>query len=231
MPRSLPPELVARWAPRRVARRLPGLVLGLVLFGIGIALMAAAGIGLGPWEVLHQGISRHTGIPFGTVSILLGVPILLLWIPLGEYPGFGTILNVVLIGMATNLVLPLLPRPTEPALQVPMMLVGVVVIGLGSGLYLGAGLGPGPRDGLMTGMHHRYGWSIRRARTAVEVAALVIGFLLGGTVGLGTVVFAFGIGPIVQLFLRLLGHGERADLARTDPDLAAELDAPGTVGE
>jgi uncharacterized membrane protein YczE len=112
-----------------------------------------------------------------------------------------------------------------------MMLAGVLVIGLGSGLYLGAGLGPGPRDGLMTGMHRRYGWSIRRARTAVEVVVLVIGFLLGGTVGLGTVVFALGIGPVVQVFLRLLGHGERGDLARADPDLEAELEAPGTIGE
>ena len=230
VPPSLPPALVDRWAPRRVAPRLPGLLLGLVLFGVGIALMAAAGVGLGPWEVLHQGISRHTGIPLGTVSILLGIPILLLWIPLGEYPGVGTVLNVLFIGSATNVVLPLLPRPTEPLAQVAMMLVGVVVIGLGSGLYLGAGLGPGPRDGLMTGMHHRYGWSIRRARTAVEIAVLVVGFLLGGTVGLGTVVFALGIGPIVQLFLRLLGN-ERGDLALADPDLAAELEAPGTVGE
>jgi uncharacterized membrane protein YczE len=231
MPRSLPPALVDRWAPRRVAPRLPGLVLGLVLFGVGIALMAAAGIGLGPWEVLHQGISRHTGIALGTVSILLGIPILLLWIPLGEYPGIGTVLNVVLIGTATNIVLPVLPHPTDPPVQVVMMLAGVLVIGLGSGFYLGAGLGPGPRDGLMTGMHHRYGWSIRRARTGVELAALVVGFLLGGTVGLGTVVFAFGIGPVVQVFLRLLGHGERRDLVLTDPDLAAELEAPGTVGE
>ncbi len=231
MPRTLPPALVDRWAPRRVARRLPGLIVGLLLFGVGIALMAAAGVGLGPWEVLHQGISRHTGIPLGTVSILVGVPILLLWIPLGEYPGIGTVLNVVLIGTATNVVLPLLPRPTEPAVQVVMMLAGVLIIGLGSGFYLGAGLGPGPRDGLMTGMHHRYGWSIRRARTAVEVTALVVGFLLGGTVGLGTVVFAFGIGPVVQLSLRLLGHGDGSDIARTDPDLAAELEAPGTVGE
>jgi uncharacterized membrane protein YczE len=231
VPRPLPPALVDRWAPRRVVRGLPGLVVGLVLFGVGIALMAAAGIGLGPWEVLHQGISRHTGIPLGTVSILLGIPILVLWIPLGEFPGFGTVLNVVLIGTATNVVLPLLPRPADPPLQVVMMLAGVLTIGLGSGFYLGAGLGPGPRDGLMTGMHHKYGWSIRRARTAVEVAVLIVGFLLGGTVGLGTVVFALGIGPVVQVCLRLLGHGDRGDLIRVDPDLEAELQAPGTVGE
>jgi uncharacterized membrane protein YczE len=214
-----------------VLPRLPGLVLGLLLFGAGIALMAAAGLGLGPWEVLHQGISRHTGIPLGTVGIILGIPILLLWIPLGEVPGIGTVLNVLLIGTATNIVLPALPHPADPLPQLAMMVAGVVTIGLGSGLYLGAGLGPGPRDGLMTGLHHRYGWSIRRGRTAIELTVLVAGFLLGGTVGLGTVVFALGIGPIVQVFLRLLGRGDRATLARTDPDLAAELEAPGTVGE
>jgi uncharacterized membrane protein YczE len=141
------------------------------------------------------------------------------------------VLNVALIGTATNIVLPLLPQPTDPPVQVAMMLAGVLVIGLGSGFYLGAGLGPGPRDGLMTGMHRKYGWSIRRARTAVEVTVLVIGFLLGGTVGLGTVVFALGIGPVVQVCLRLLGHGERSDLVAADPDLEAELEAPGTVGE
>jgi uncharacterized membrane protein YczE len=223
--------LAARWSPRIFLPRLPGLVLGLALFGIGIALMAAAGVGLGPWEVLNQGISRHTGIALGTVGILVGIPVLVLWIPLGEVPGIGTLLNVILIGIATNIVLPLLPHPTDVVPQLAMMLAGVVVIGIGSGLYLGAGLGPGPRDGLMTGMHHRFGWSIRRGRTAVELTALVLGFLLGGTVGIGTVVFALGIGPLVQALLRVLGRGDRVAIARADPDLAEELEGPGTVGE
>ncbi len=231
MPPTLPPALVDRWSPRKAAPRLPGLLAGLVIFGIGIALMAAAGLGLGPWEVLHQGISRYTGIPLGTVSILLGFPILLLWIPLGEYPGIGTVLNVLVIGSATNVALPLLPVPTELVPQLAMMLAGVVVIGIGSGLYLGAHLGPGPRDGLMTGMHGRFGWSVRRARTAVEVTVLIAGFLLGGTVGIGTVVFAFGIGPVVQTALRVLDRETPADIARRDPDLAEELAGPGTVGE
>ncbi len=113
VPRALPPALIDRWSPRTVIPRLPGLVVGLLVFGAGVALMAAAGVGLGPWEVLHQGISSHTGIPLGTVSILLGFPILLLWIPLGEYPGVGTVLNVLLIGTATNIVLPALPHPTD----------------------------------------------------------------------------------------------------------------------
>ncbi len=231
MPPTLPPALVDRWSPRKAAPRLPGLLAGLVIFGIGIALMAAAGLGLGPWEVLHQGISRYTGIPLGTVSILLGFPILLLWIPLGEYPGIGTVLNVLVIGSATNVALPLLPVPTELVPQLAMMLAGVVVIGIGSGLYLGAHLGPGPRDGLMTGMHGRFGWSVRRARTAVEVTVLIAGVLLGGTVGIGTVVFAFGIGPVVQTALRVLDRETPADIARRDPDLAEELAGPGTVGE
>jgi uncharacterized membrane protein YczE len=231
VPNRLPPALVDRWAPRRVLPRLPKLLAGLVCFGVGIALMAAAGIGLGPWEVLNQGIARHTGLAMGTVSILLGVPILLLWIPLGEWPGVGTALNVLVIGSATNVVLPILPEPTEVPAQLAMMIAGVATIGLGSGLYLGTHLGPGPRDGLMTGIHGRFGWSIRRARTAVEASVLVIGFLLGGTVGIGTIFFAFGIGPIVQAFLRVFDRETPAATAQRDPDLAEELAAPGTVGE
>ena len=128
--------------------------------------MAAAGQGLGPWEVFHQGISRQTGIPLGTVSIILGVPILLMWLPLREQPGIGTVLNIVLIGVATNAALTLLPTPPDLAPQLAMMALGVVTIGVASGLYLSTDLGAGPRDGLMTGLHHRFGFSIRRARTA-----------------------------------------------------------------
>jgi uncharacterized membrane protein YczE len=219
-----------RWVGRIVLRRLPGLLVGLVLFGAGIAVMAASGLGLGPWEVLHQGISNRTGIPLGTVSILVGIPVLVLWWPLGERPGIGTILNIALIGTATNLVLPVLPGPTEPLPQLAMSGGGVLLIGLGSGLYLAADLGPGPRDGLMTGLHHRLGWSIRRARTGIEVLVLVAGFLLGGTVGVGTILFAFGIGPIVQAFLRVFDREGRVSRRRR-PELTEELEAPGTVGE
>lgn len=187
-----------RWFSRSVARRLPKLTFGLLVFGVGIALMAQSGVGLGPWEVFHQGIARLTGQQLGTVSIVLGLPILAAWWPLGERPGIGTVLNIVLIGVATNVALPLLPAPTEVSVQVAMMLAGVVTIGIASGIYLAADLGAGPRDGLMTGVHHRFGWSIRRARTALELTVLLAGFLMGGTVGLGTVVFALGIGPIVQ---------------------------------
>jgi uncharacterized membrane protein YczE len=203
-----------RFDLRAALPRLPGLLLGLVVFGLGIALMAEAGLGLGPWEAFHQGISRITGIPLGTVSILVGIPVLALWWPLHERPGIGTLLNVVLIGMATNVGIAAIPAMDELVPQLAMMLAGVLVIGIGSGLYLAADLGPGPRDGLMTGLHHRLGWSIRRARTLIEVIVLVAGWLLGGTVGLGTLVFAFGIGPIVQVALGVFDREGRIDRGR-----------------
>jgi uncharacterized membrane protein YczE len=216
----------ARWDLRAALPRLPGLLAGLVLFGLGIALMAEAGLGLGPWEALHQGLGRLTGQPLGTVSILLGLPILALWWPLGERPGIGTLLNVALIGSATNAGLAALPAVSGLAAQVVVMLLGVVVIALGSGLYLAADLGPGPRDGLMTGLHHRFGWSIRRARTVVEVTVLLIGFLLGGTIGVGTVTFALAIGPLVQVALAWFDRDGRIARRRR-----VELEGPGTVGE
>lgn len=211
-----------------VVPRLPGLIVGLIAFGLGIALMAQAGIGLGPWEAFHQGIANHTGIALGTVSILLGVPILLLWWPLGERPGIGTLINVVLIGMSTNLGQDLIPQQTEAIPQLAMMVAGVVTIGAGSGLYLAADLGPGPRDGLMTGIHHRFGWSIQRSRTAIELTVLAAAFLLGGTIGLGTVTFAFGIGPVVQLMLRIFDRDGRVSRRRVVRELER---TPGTVGE
>ena len=205
-----------RWVSRSVLPRLPGLVAGLVAFGVGIGLMAQAGLGLGPWEVLHQGLGRLTGLQLGTVSILLGLPILALWWPLGERPGIGTLLNVLLIGTATNAAIGLLPLATWLPEQLLMMLAGVLTIGIGSGLYLGADLGPGPRDGLMTGLHHRFGWSIRRSRTLVELSVLVAGYLLGGTVGIGTLVFALGIGPLVQLFLGVFDRDSRIARRRVE---------------
>ncbi len=201
--------------------------MGLVLFGVGIALMAEAGMGLGPWEAFHQGIARLTGLQLGTVSILLGIPILLAWYPLGERPGVGTVINIVLIGTATNVALGLLPTISGQPVQLLVMLAGVVTIAIGSGLYLASDLGPGPRDGLMTGLHFRFGWSIRTSRTAVEVTVLVLGFLMGGTIGLGTVVFALGIGPLVQLMLRVFDREGRVSKRRR-----AMLEARGsTLGE
>ena len=219
-----------RWFGWSVARRLPGLLAGLVVFGVGIAIMAASGVGLGPWEVFHQGIANRTGLTLGTMSILVGIPVLALWWPLGERPGLGTILNVALIGTATNVALPLLPRPVEPVVQLAMAAAGVLLIGVATGLYLAADLGAGPRDGLMTGLHRHYGWSIRRARTAIELPVLAAGFLLGGTVGIGTLLFTFGIGPVVQAALAIFDRERRVGRERR-PELADELDSPGTVGE
>ena len=222
------PSIRARFLSRAVLVRIPGLLAGLVVFGFGIALMAQANVGLGPWEALHQGVQFRTGIPMGTVSILLGVPILALWWPLGERPGLGTLLNVLLIGTATNVGNALIPAQTVPAFQLAQMAAGVVVIGLGSGIYLSADLGPGPRDGLMVGIHHRFGWSIRRSRTVIEISALVVGWALGGTIGIGTVVFAFGIGPVVQVMLGIFDREGRVSRRREVRILDG---SPGSVGE
>jgi uncharacterized membrane protein YczE len=221
------PPPASRWSPSVVLPRLPGLIVGLIVFGVGIALMAEAGMGLGPWEAFHQGIALLTGLELGTVSILLGIPILLAWYPLGERPGIGTVINILLIGTATNVALGILPPFTGQPQQLLAMLAGVVTIAIGSGLYLASDLGPGPRDGLMTGLHFRFGWSIRRSRTVVEISVLILGFLMGGTVGLGTVVFALGIGPLVQAMLRVFDREGRVSKRRR-----AMLEARGsTLGE
>ncbi|MEO5964896.1 MAG: hypothetical protein ABIR11_05480 [Candidatus Limnocylindrales bacterium] len=220
------PVATSRWSPAAVLPRLPGLLVGLVLFGVGIGLMAEAGLGLGPWEVFHQGIAHLTGLQLGTVSILLGVPILAVWYPLGERPGVGTILNIALIGTATNVAMAVIPPASGQPLQLLMMLAGIVTIAIGSGLYLASDLGPGPRDGLMTGLHIRFGWSIRRARTSIELVVLVLGWLFGGTIGLGTVVFALGIGPLVQVALRVFDREGRVSKRRR-----AALEARGALGE
>jgi uncharacterized membrane protein YczE len=206
--------------PRSVAARLPGLLAGLLLFGASIAVMAQAGLGLGPWEAFHQGISRQTGLALGTVSILVGIPVLALWWPIGVRPGLGTLLNLMLVGTATNLALPLLPAPSALLVRVAMMLAGVIGIGIASGIYLAADLGAGPRDGLMTGLHHRFGWPIFAVRTGLEVGVLIAGWLLGGTVGLGTLVFAFGIGPIVQWALGIFDRSGAVLRRRTMLDAA-----------
>lgn len=199
----------------RLPERLVRCVTGLALFGLGIAMFLASELGLAPWDVFHQGVSERLGIPVGVVIEITGVFILLLWIPLRERLGLGTVLNAIEIGLVVYLLDGLLPT-TE--LLVPRLLYvagGLVAIAAGSGLYIGAGLGSGPRDGLMLGLSKR-GISVRLARTGVEVAALVIGLLLGGTVGVGTLAFTFGIGPLVQVFLpRLRIRGDRTLAATT----------------
>jgi uncharacterized membrane protein YczE len=183
--------------------RLPRLLAGLLCCGVGLAAMVRSRLGLGPWEVLHQGISRHTGVPIGTVGIVVGFVVLLGWIPLRQRLGVGTISNVVLIGLTIDVVLARTTDPDGPVVRTACLVAGVVLFGLGSGLYIGAGLGPGPRDGLMTGVSARTDGrrSIRLVRTVLELGVLAVGWSLGGDVGVGTVLFAVAIGPLVQLFL------------------------------
>jgi len=187
-------------------QRLPRLLVGLVCGGVGIAGMVRADLGLPPWSVLDHGINIHTGIPIGTVSILVGAVVLATWLLLRERPGLGTVLNIVVIGAVIDLVLWLVPTTDNLALRVTYLVVGVFIWGPGSGLYIGAGLGPGPRDGLMTGLAARGVGSVRLVRTGLELTALTIGWLLGGSVGIGTLAFALTIGPNVQFFLERLTY-------------------------
>lgn len=187
----------------RLAERLVRCVAGLAMFGIGIAFFVVSDIGVPPWDVFHQGVSGRTDLAIGTVIVITGFGVLLLWIPFRLRPGIGTVLNAVQIGVVENIAEPLIPEPSNLAVQVLFVALGMVAIAAGSGLYIGAELGPGPRDGLMVGLNARYGISVRLARTAVEVTVLAIGIILGGTVGFGTVVFALGIGPLVQVTLRM----------------------------
>ena len=201
-------------APRGLAGRLVMLYLGLALYGASGALQVRSGLGLDPWDVLHQGIAAHTGLAIGTVSIIVGAVVLLGWIPLRQWPGLGTVSNVVLVGSSMNVTLALLPASDLLAWRIPEMLGGVVLCGLASGMYIGARFGPGPRDGLMTGLARRTGRSLRLVRVCIELTVLAIGWLLGGTVGIGTVLFAVSIGPLVQFFLPLLDTAAPADVPR-----------------
>ncbi len=193
--------------------RLPRLILGLVLCGCGVAAMVTAGLGLGPWEVLHQGIAERSGLTIGSVSILVAFVVLVGWLPLRQPLGVGTISNAVLIGLTTNAVLGVVDRPEHLAVRIALVPLGIVLLGFGSGLYIGAGLGPGPRDGLMTGIAARREGrlSIRLVRTGIELTALAAGWALGGTVGIGTLLFALSIGPLVQFFLDRLSIPVRID--------------------
>ncbi len=182
------------------------LICGLSLFGVGIALMKVAQLGLGPWDVMGDGLSRLTGLSLGTLTIIIGACVLFLWLFIDERPGIGTVANILLIGLAVNATLALLPEPELLPVRAIALIGGLLLIGLGSALYLGAKLGAGPRDGLMMGLHRKYGWSVRTARTLIEVTVLAIGALLGGSVGVGTLVFALGIGPVVQFMIKLVGR-------------------------
>ena len=199
----------------QMARRLIHLYLGLALYGFSTGLLVDAGLGLGPWDVLHQGLAERTGVSIGVCTIAVGVLVLLLWIPLKQRPGLGTISNAILVGIGVDLSLLILPSPEELPWQVAFMLAGVVLNGAATGLYIGAGTGPGPRDGLMTGLAAR-GHSIRVVRTGLEITVLIIGWALGGSVGAGTVAYALGIGPLAHIFIPRFTIGDAEPAPRGD---------------
>lgn len=184
----------------RLLHRLVQLYIGLLLYGLSAAFMVRSRLGLDPWDVFHQGLAKHLGLAIGTVVIIIGAAVLLLWIPLRQRPGLGTVSNVVLIGLSMNVALDVLPDPDPLAGRIAEMVGGVLLCGLATGMYIGAAFGPGPRDGLMTGLAAR-GWPIRRVRTLIELTVLTGGWLLGGTVGVGTLLYAVSIGPLAHVLI------------------------------
>ncbi|MGN6750962.1 MAG: YczE/YyaS/YitT family protein [Intrasporangium sp.] len=188
----------------QLPRRLTQLVVGLVLYGVSMAMMLRSTLGLNPWDVFHAGLTERVPLSFGQVTIVVGAFVLLLWWPLRQRPGLGTFANVVVIGIAADAGLAAIAQPSGWPAQLGLLIAGIVLNGLAGGLYIGSQLGPGPRDGLMTGFSRRTGVSIRVVRTLIEVTVLVVGWLLGGPVGLGTVLYAVSIGPLVQFFLPLV---------------------------
>lgn len=206
------------------------LVAGLWLFGTGEALFVAAGLGNGPWTVLAQGITTKVPISIGLATFLTSVTVLLLWIPLRERPGLGTVMNAIVIATALQVMVEVLPSTFPDTLagmaaRVGMVLAGITLIGLGSGIYLTTGLGPGPRDGWMTGIHQRTGWPVSRVRLLIEAVVLGVGWLLGGTVGIGTVLFALLVGPSVGYGLRLVAVLDRRSTSTVVTDVHPELEA------
>jgi uncharacterized membrane protein YczE len=184
-----------------VPRRLVQLYIGLITFAFGEVLILEAALGVIPWDVLHQGLVNHFGLTVGQWSIIVGAIVLLLWIPLRERPGLGTVSNVFVIGFFVDVFLAVVPTPGALWLRIVFLLAGIIINGVATAAYIGARLGPGPRDGLMTGLVRRTGGSVRLVRTGIEVAVVIVGWLLGGNLGLGTVAFALLIGPVVHVFL------------------------------
>ncbi len=214
---------------RDATARGGALLLGLIGYGFSMSMMVRAELGLDPWDVFHQGLALRTPMTIGLASAVVGVAVLLAWIPLRNRPGIGTIANVIVIAVTVDTGLAILATPTSLQVRVAMMVGAVVLNAISTVLYIGAGLGPGPRDGLMTGLVVRTGLSVRLVRTSIEATVLTIGWLLGGTVGVGTVLYAFGIGPLVQFFVRiipkrLLAHSGWTSVAAAS-DLVAQTDA------
>ncbi|MFJ6105479.1 YitT family protein [Streptomyces sp. NPDC092359] len=208
---------------RHLTRRLVQLYVGLTLYGASAALLVRSGLGLEPWGVLHQGLAGRTGLTIGVVSIVVGAAVLLLWIPIRQRPGLGTVSNVFVVGLAMDATLALVPDVRQLAWRIGLLVAGIVLNGVATGLYIAARFGPGPRDGLMTGLHRLTGRSIRVVRTAIEVAVVATGFLLGGSVGVGTVLYALSIGPLAQFFLRRFALPEQ--------DSGSTAVATGTPGQ
>jgi uncharacterized membrane protein YczE len=215
---------------RSATARGSALLLGLIGYGFSMAMMVRAGLGLDPWDVFHQGLALRTPMTIGIASAVVGVAVLLAWIPLRNRPGIGTVANVIVIAVTVDASLALMPTPSALPVRIAMMVGAVVLNAMSTVLYIGAGLGPGPRDGLMTGLVVRTGRSVRLVRTSIEATVLTVGWLLGGTVGVGTVVYAFGIGPLVQFFVRitperLLAHSGWAPVDAAHREVDAETGA------
>jgi uncharacterized membrane protein YczE len=191
-------------SPALLTRRIAQLLAGLFLYGFAISMMVRGAIGVSPWDVLTQGVVKQTGLPFGVLTNIIGALVLLLWIPIRQKPGVGTVANVLLVGPSIEVGLAILPTATELWQQVLLFSGGLAVLAVASGLYIGAQFGPGPRDGLMTGIHTKWGFPLWAVRTAIEVTVLTIGWLLGGNVGLGTLAFALLVGPMVGVTIPLL---------------------------
>lgn len=210
--------LLGRLQGRRLPRRLAQLYLGLVLFGVSMALLVRSRLGNMPWDVLHQGLVRQVGGTIGLWSIAVGAVVLLLWIPLRERPGLGTVSNIVLIGVSVDAALSVLPTMAAMPARIACMAAGIALNAVSTALYVGAHLGPGPRDGLMTGLVRRTGGSVQRIKTLIELTVVLAGWAMGGTLGVGTVLFVLTIGPLVQVFLHRLAVPEAEGGVRTPVD-------------
>lgn len=201
---------VAATSRRDLVERMLQLLVGLILYGVALGLMVRGGIGVAPWDVLSLGIDRHTGIGYGVITNIVAVAVLLLWIPLRQRLGLGTVLNALLVGPSADLTLWLLPPMPSVWAGAPLFIAGLVLLSFATGLYISADFGPGPRDGLMTGLVKKTGWRVWIVRTVIEGSVLLIGFLLGGPVGVGTVLFAIGVGPLIGWFLPRISRMRQA---------------------
>jgi uncharacterized membrane protein YczE len=195
---------------RDLVERLGQLVLGLFLYGVALGFMVRGGIGVAPWDVLALGLAAQSGLGYGVMTVIISVVVLLLWIPLRQRVGLGTVLNALLVGPSADLALLLIPNPSSVWIGAPMFIFGLLLLAFATGLYIAADFGPGPRDGLMTGLVRRTGWAVWLVRTLIEGSVLLIGFLLGGPVGVGTVLFAFGVGPLIGWFLPRITRAREA---------------------